>query len=51
MIGDTLTMENLTAIKKAMDMIKSNDQSDYFKKYYKEVSDRILVVKKDLMRR
>ena len=51
MIGDTLTIDNLKAIKKAMEKIKSNDQSDYFKKYYKEISDRISVIEIDIMRR
>lgn len=44
MIGDTLTETHLTAIKKAMDNIKPNDQSDYFKSYYKEVLDRLSVI-------
>ena len=47
MIGDTLTLANLSAIKKAMDNIKSNDRSDYFNSYYQEVIDRIEVKKKD----
>ena len=46
MIGDTLTETHLTAIKKAMDKIKHNDQSDYFKSYYKEVLDRLSVIEK-----
>lgn len=44
MIGDTLTENNLKAIKKAMDKIKPNDQSDYFKSYYKELLDRLSVI-------
>jgi hypothetical protein len=42
MIGDTLTLENLLAIKKAMDMIKPIDRSTYFEQYYSEVVQRIL---------
>ena len=47
MIGDTLTHDNLKAIKKAMDRIKSIDQSDYFKSYYKEVINRLSAIEKD----
>jgi hypothetical protein len=47
MIGDTLTFENLKAIKLAMDKIKPIDQSDYFKKYYSEVVNRLEVKIKD----
>lgn len=46
-MGDTLTYDNLTAIKKAMDKIKPIDQSDYFKNYYKEVLDRLSAKEKD----
>lgn len=42
MIGDTLTLENLTAIKIAMENIKEVDRSTFFMQYYKEVLDRIL---------
>jgi hypothetical protein len=41
MIGDTLTLENLTAIYKAMSIIKEIDRSDYFNQYFKEVENRI----------
>lgn len=41
MIGDTLTIENLKAIKEAMDKIKPIDQSEYFKKYYSEIEWRL----------
>ena len=41
MIGDTLTLENLTAIYEAMSKIKEIDRSDYFKQYFKEVEDRL----------
>lgn len=51
MIGDTLTIKNLKAIKTAMEKIKANDQSEYFKNYYKEINDRISVINKDVMRR
>lgn len=51
MIGDTLTEGNLKAIKSAMDKIKINDQSEYFQKYYKEITNRISVIEKDLLRR
>lgn len=44
MIGDTLNYDNLINIKKAMDKIKSNDQSDYFKSYYKEILERIAAI-------
>lgn len=47
MIGDTLTYENLKAIKKAMDKIKFIDQSDYFKSYYNELINRLLAKEKD----
>ena len=46
MIGDTLTETHLNDIKKAMDKIKSNDQSDYFKSYYIEVINRLSVIEK-----
>jgi hypothetical protein len=41
MIGDSLTLESLTAIYEAMSKIKDIDRSEYFKQYYKEVEDRI----------
>ena len=41
MIGDSLTMENLLAIFQAMQKIKPIDQSEYFKKYYAEVMERL----------
>jgi hypothetical protein len=41
MIGDTLTLENLTAIYEAMSKIKEIDRSDYFNQYFKEVEDRL----------
>jgi len=41
MIGDSLSFKNLLTIKQAMDKIKSIDQSDFFKKYYQEVIDRL----------
>lgn len=47
MIGDTLTYENLKAIKAAMDLISPIDQSDYFKKYYAEILHRLEVKIKD----
>lgn len=50
MIGNTLTYENLKAIKSAMDLIKPIDQSDNFKKYYAEITSRLEVKRKDQMR-
>lgn len=47
MIGDTLTHDNLQAIKKAMDKIKPNDQSNYFKTYYQEIKDRLDAIEID----
>lgn len=47
MIGDTLTYENLRAIKLAMDAIKPIDQSDNFKNYYAEIVNRLEVKIKD----
>lgn len=41
MIGDTLTLENLLAIKNAMDKIKEIDQSFFFTQYYSEIISRI----------
>lgn len=41
MIGDSLTMENLLAIFHAMQKIEPIDQSEYFKKYYAEVMERL----------
>jgi hypothetical protein len=41
MIGDSLTMENLLAIFQAMQKIEPIDQSEYFKKYYAEVMERL----------
>jgi hypothetical protein len=41
MIGDSLTVENLTAIYEAMSKIKEIDRSDYFNQYLKEVEERI----------
>jgi predicted component of viral defense system (DUF524 family) len=41
MIGESLTLESLTAIYEAMSKIKEIDRSDYFKQYFKEVEDRI----------
>lgn len=41
MIGDTLTLKNLTAIYEAMSKIKKIDRSEYFNQYLKEVEDRI----------
>lgn len=46
MIGSTLTESNLKEIKKAMDKIKSIDQSDYFKSYYGEVVNRLKVIER-----
>jgi hypothetical protein len=41
MIGDSLTLENLTAIYEAMSKIKEIDRSAFFNQYLKEVEDRI----------
>lgn len=41
MIGDSLTLENLQAIKDAMDKIKIIDQSNNFVLFYNEILDRI----------
>jgi hypothetical protein len=41
MIGNTLTLENLTAIYNAMSLIKEIDRSDYFNQYWKELECRI----------
>lgn len=41
MIGDSLTMENLLAIFQTMQKIEPIDQSEYFKKYYAEVMERL----------
>lgn len=41
MIGDSLTLENLQAIKNAMEKIKVIDRSDYFNQYYGEILDRL----------
>lgn len=40
-MNTTLTLENLTTIKNAMDSIKSIDRSDYFKQFYSEIEQRI----------
>ena len=40
-MNNTLTKENLEAIFEAMQKIKAIDQSDYFKKYYLEVLQRL----------
>lgn len=42
MKNTTLTQENLQAIYTAMQVIKENDRSDYFKNYYTEVVERLL---------
>lgn len=44
MIGDTLTIENLTAIYEAMSKIKEIDRSNYFNQYLKELEDRINIL-------
>lgn len=49
-MNKTLTFENLTAIKDAMDKIALIDQSDYFQKYYAEITSRLEVKRKDQMR-
>lgn len=41
MIGESLTIENLTAIYEAMSKIKEIDRSEYFNQYFKEVENRI----------
>lgn len=41
MIGESLTLENLTAIYEAMSKIKEIDRSDYFNQYFKEIQNRI----------
>jgi hypothetical protein len=41
MIGDSLTLENLQAIKDAMDKIKEIDRSTYFNQYYREILARL----------
>lgn len=41
MKNTTLTQENLQAIYTAMQVIKENDRSDYFKNYYTEVAERL----------
>lgn len=41
MIGDSLTIENLTAIYEAMSKIKEIDRSQYFNQYFKEVENRM----------
>lgn len=41
MIGDSLTIENLTAIYEAMCKIKEIDRSQYFNQYFKEVENRM----------
>lgn len=41
MIGETLNIENLTAIKIAMEKIKEIDRSQFFNEYYNEVLMRI----------
>jgi len=45
MIGDSLTLDNLMAIYNAMSKIKAVDRSDYFNQYFKEVEDRIELIK------
>jgi hypothetical protein len=41
MIGDTLTLEYLNAIREAMSKIKEIDRSEFFNQYYSEVEERI----------
>jgi hypothetical protein len=41
MIGDSITLKNLQAIKDAMEKIKEIDRSDYFNQYYGEILDRL----------
>ncbi len=48
-MNKTLTFENLTSIKAAMDKIAVIDQSDYFKKYYAEIISRLEAKRKDQM--
>lgn len=40
-IGDSFTLENLFAIKKAMNNINQIDRSQYFENYYFEINLRI----------
>lgn len=40
-LGGTLNLQNLIQIKEAMDKIVPLDQSDHFKVYHKEITDRI----------
>jgi hypothetical protein len=46
MIGDSLTIANLLAIKEAMDKIKQVDRSQYFTLYYEEIMERIKLTPK-----
>lgn len=41
MIGDSLTTDNLLDILKAMQKIKTIDQSQYFENYMSEIIDRL----------
>lgn len=45
-----MTLQDLQKIKKAMDAIQPMDQSDYFKKYYAEVIERIKAKERDSAR-
>lgn len=46
MIGDTLTKQNLIAIRDAMAKIKNIDRSEYFYNYYFEVVERLTELEK-----
>jgi len=47
MIGDTLTRENLEAIRAAMIRIKQIDRSRYFEDYLREVDHRLEQCRKE----